>query len=108
MEVYITLLDAPLKLYFKLCRNQNLSLYNLSQYEKLCWKEQSAGDTAVQSTGLGLQHARPPARTSYLCWLANQTTCRLFITVVLFRSRRCNCFDKISCRFLLFEQGLMF
>lgn len=66
-----------------------------------------AGDTAAQSTGLGLQHARPLAHTSYLCRVANQTTCRLFITVVLFRSRCCNCFDKISCRFLLFEQGLM-
>lgn len=91
------------------CRRPvELSLYKLSQYEKWCWKARYAGDTAAQSTGLGLQHARPLAQTSYLCRVANQTTCRLFITVVLFRSRRCNCFDKISCRFLLFEQGLMF
>lgn len=86
---------------------RNWSLYKLSQYEKWCWNERNASDTAAQSTGLGVQHARPLAQTSYLCWAANQTTCRLFITVVLFRSRGCNCFDKISRRFLLFERGLM-
>lgn len=51
-----------------------------------------ASGAAEQSTGLGLEHAHPALFMSG----RNQTTCRLFITVVLFSSRRRYHSDKIS------------